>query len=164
MAGAIAFIQQHLEQKDTILAPTIFSLKFPAQMPFQQIEGIKKTQNYNPTVLQTSAFDWAILHKGMMRELGKILPKLALQGFKPVMANEVFVVFSKKPNLSPLSYTSPHVKSLYGGYVKYDLAQRTQGFHRLVGHLKLFAKQKIKPILVDDLRPFYTKHLKKRFK
>lgn len=160
----IEFLQHRLEANDIILAPTIFSLKFSDHMPSQPVEGIKKTQNYNPNVLQSSAFEWAILHKGMAREMGAILPKLALSGFKPVLANEVFVVFSKHTNLPALSYAAPHVKSLYGGYGKYYLAQQTQGFERLLGRLKLFAKQTIKPIYVDDIRPFYAKHLKKRFK
>ncbi|NJR40176.1 MAG: hypothetical protein HC781_16810 [Leptolyngbyaceae cyanobacterium CSU_1_4] len=102
-------------------------------------------RNYNPGLLNSSAFDWAILHKGMKQELGEILFTLLRQQYRPVYANDVFVVFSSDRQLPSLSFTSVHVKSLYIDELKYFLNQLAKPFHPLANQLKFRVKQIIRP-------------------
>ncbi|NJR66593.1 MAG: hypothetical protein HC772_16805 [Leptolyngbyaceae cyanobacterium CRU_2_3] len=52
-----------------------------------------------------------------------LLLKLLTQGFKPVFANEVFVIFTTCKTRPSLAYTSQHVKPLYIDLLKRDLVQ-----------------------------------------
>jgi hypothetical protein len=157
----VDFVQKNIQPHQQVLAPTIFSLKFPDNIPHQDPNLARKTQNYNLLLLESSNFQWAIIHKGMKQELGVILWKLMLQSFSPVMANEVFVIFAKDSDLPALSYTSLHVKPLYAGYIKYYFAQKTKLLRVLIGHLRVFAKQKVWPAYLVNVKPFYVKYFKK---
>ena len=82
----------------------------------------------------------------MMSENGALLGKLAWMGLVPLYANEVFVVFGKnrKGKLAAIAYTSPHVKSLYIGSLKYFWQNPDRPWNQLQTRFKRIAKQNIK--------------------
>jgi Sulfotransferase family len=128
---AADFVQAHLKPQHQILAPTVFRSRFPHHMP-PYIAPPTAMGNYNPNLFSKnspSQFDWAILHKGMMSEVGALLAKLAWRGFTPLYANEVFVVMGR--GQPALSYTTPHVKSLYISYLKYFIRHPNHPWNRL---------------------------------
>lgn len=136
------FVQQHLQPQQQILAPTVFRARFPQHIP-TYTSPLPTLRNYNPSLKE---FHWAILHKGMMSENGALLGKLAWMGLVPLYANEVFVVFGKnrKGKLAAIAYTSPHVKSLYIGSLKYFWQNPDRPWNQLQTRFKRIAKQNIK--------------------
>jgi len=71
---------------------------------------------YDTFLKSSEPIQWVILHKGIKQQMEALLWKLARQGFKPVFADDVFVVFAKNRNdLTGVSYLSPHVRHLYLG-------------------------------------------------
>ena len=136
------FVQQHLQPQQQILAPTVFRARFPQHIP-TYTPPLPTLRNYNPSLKE---FHWAILHKGMMSENGALLGKLAWMGLVPLYANEVFVVFGKnrKGKLAAIAYTSPHVKSLYIGSLKYFWQNPDRPWNQLQTRFKRIAKQNIK--------------------
>jgi hypothetical protein len=126
--AAADFVQQHLKPQEQILAPIVFHSRFPDHMP-SQLAPLETLANYN---LKRSQFEWAILHKGMVAEMGAILAKLAWRGFVPLYANEVFVVMGgKKRGIPAIAYTSPHVKPLYVNYLKSLIHPLRRSWNRL---------------------------------
>lgn len=104
--SAVRFLQDNLKPDDTVTAPLIF------RAPLAQ------------TVVDFDAFvsgkpaQWGVLHKGECDRLDALVPKLFVKGFKPVFANEVFVIFTTRRGLTSLSYLSEHVKPLYADFLK----------------------------------------------
>lgn len=106
----VAFMRQHAQPEMPVVAPIVF-----------------KTQLANPvfgyaTFLKKGGFTWLVLHKGMVESIDTMMFKLVAQGFAPVYANEVFVIFSTQ-KLPKVAYTSPHVKPLYVDYLKRSLSK-----------------------------------------
>jgi hypothetical protein len=142
----VNFVQQHLQPHQQILAPTVFRTCFPQHIP-AYTSPLPNLRNYNPSLRE---FHWAILHKGMMSENGALLGKLAWMGLVPLYANEVFVVFGKAQkarcfaDTARVAYTSPHVKSLYLGSLKYFWQNPDRPWNQLQTRFKRIAKQNIK--------------------
>ena len=141
----VDFVKHHLQSGQQILAPTIFQEQFPTHVPLYRCALPGVIHNYNPELLNSSAFDWAILHKGMKQELGTILATLLRQRYRPVYANDVFVVFSGDRQLPALPSTNVHVKSLYIDGLKHFLNQSVKPFHPLANQLRFKVKQIIRP-------------------
>jgi len=113
----ISYVKQHLQKEEKILAPAVFVLEFCSQMNGQSLTLTGKTSDYG-SIFNDKDFQWVIAHKGVKDEIRSIVPKLIQYRFKPVFANEVFVVFSNQPRLKSVSYTSHHVRSIYTNYLK----------------------------------------------
>jgi len=141
----VDFVRQHLQAGQQILAPTIFQGQFPSNVPSYRCDLPGIIRNYNPELLNNTAFDWAILHKGMKQELGAILTTLLRQQYRPVYANDVFVVFSRDRQMPALALTSIHVKSLYVDWLKYFFSQLVSPFHPFANQLKFKVKQITRP-------------------
>ncbi|WNZ24401.1 sulfotransferase family 2 domain-containing protein [Leptolyngbya sp. NK1-12] len=116
----VAFMRQQAPPEEPVVAPTVFRIQLP-----NPITDYK-------TFLKKGGFPWLILHKGMVETVDTVLFKLIGQGFAPVYANEVFVIFSTHRHLPKLPYTSPHVKPLYVDYLKRQLAKVTKPIWRRV--------------------------------
>jgi hypothetical protein len=141
----VDFVQQHLQSGQQIFAPTIFQEHFPDHVSPDRCTLPGIIRNYDPELLNSTAFDWVILHKGMKSELGAILTHLLRQRYRPVYANEVFVVFSRDRQLPAISFTATHVKSLYIDGFKYFLSQRIKPFQPLIEQLRFRVKQIVRP-------------------
>ena len=104
----IDFLQTHVKPDEAIIAPLLFKIKLS-----QEIHDHSKFLEPDRKGVQ-----WVVIHKGKTDNIGAMLLKLARQGFSPVFANEVFVVFSTDKTLPTESYLSLHVKPLYVDHLK----------------------------------------------
>lgn len=99
---AIEFVQTRLQPDERLVVPIMaFQIKFSGEI-----------YDYETAIAKDIDFQWAILHKGMAKQIVSTTLKLMQRGLKPVFANDVFIVFSNR-SLPRISYLSPHVKSLY---------------------------------------------------
>ncbi len=105
---ALAFLQQHAQPEEPVATLLLFRLHLANPISDYQ------------TWLKKGGFPWVVLHKGMPDWVDMLLPKLAMQGLTPVLANEVFVIFTSH-KLPRVSYANPHVKSLYVDYLRRNL-------------------------------------------
>lgn len=101
----ITFLQAHLDPKDTIIAPLSFQVKLSNLIqPYQAL----KAQN----------IQWVVLQKDQTEQIVSTLLKLLIQGFYPVFANGLFVIFTTRSQLPKVPYTSVDVKPLYVDILK----------------------------------------------
>jgi hypothetical protein len=134
----VAFMRQQAQPEEPVVSPTVFRIQLPNPIT-----------DYR-TFLKKGGFSWLILHKGMLEPIDAMLFKLVGQGFAPVYANEVFVIFSTHKHLPKLAYTSAHVKPLYVDYLKRQLAKATKPIWRQLlsfgqkNQSQVKAKQKFK--------------------
>lgn len=129
--AVIDFLNQHVKPDQQIFAPNKFYLQFPDRMPsLDMIPTV--ASNYSDRWVDTKTFQWVVLHKGMMDEIGGMLIQLAVSKFSPVFANDVFVVFSDQPGLPSLGYRYRHVRSAYVDDLKYHLTQQTETVKKVV--------------------------------
>ncbi|MFM7425075.1 MAG: sulfotransferase family 2 domain-containing protein [Elainella sp.] len=107
---AVAFLQQHCPATDLIASPLVFKIHLP-----------NPVEDYQ-TFTRKGGFPWVVVHKGMPDWVDRMMPSLIRQGLAPVLANEVFVIFSNR-RLPRLSYTHPDVKPLYVDYLRRSLGR-----------------------------------------
>jgi hypothetical protein len=112
------FLLNHIQPQEAIAAPLIF-----------QALLLRSIITYS-SFLTGEPVQWLILHKGNCDRQGSLLFKLMNQGFKPVFANEVFVVFTTRKDVSSLPYTSQHVKPLYIDYLKKNVIRDLKTAYR----------------------------------
>lgn len=101
----ITFLQTHLHPKDAIIAPLSFQVKISNSI-----------QPYE--ALATQNIQWVVLQKDRTEHIGSTLLKLIIQGFHPVFANGLFVIFTTHSQLPKVAYTSVDVKPLYVDILK----------------------------------------------
>lgn len=101
----ITFLQTHLHPKDPIIAPLSFQVKLPN--PIHSYE-----------TLTSQKVQWVVLQKDQTGHIASTLFKLFTQGFYPVFANGLFVVFTTRSQLPKVPYTSIDVKPLYVDILK----------------------------------------------
>ena len=131
-----AFVSEHLKPQERVVAPLMFKVRLSAAI-----------DTYDTFIKSSEPMQWVILHKGIKRQIEALLWKLARQGFKPVFADDVFVVFAKnRHDLAGVSYLSPHVRHLYLG--RYSVQVRS-----------FFAS-----IYEERLRPLYIKYVDRQKK
>lgn len=106
------FLQRYVQPEELLVAPLAFKLHFPTN----------PVADYR-TFLQKGNSAWVVVHKGMVEAVDNLFPKLVAQGFSPVYANEVFVVFTTHRQIPQAGFLSPHVKPLYVDYLKRSLAK-----------------------------------------
>ncbi|MBW4517313.1 MAG: sulfotransferase family protein [Timaviella obliquedivisa GSE-PSE-MK23-08B] len=101
----ISFLQAHLHPKDAIIAPLSFQVKLSNLI--QPNEAIA-AQN----------IQWVVLQKDQTQDIISTLFKLFTQGFHPVFANGLFVIFTTYSQLPKVPYSSIDVKPLYVDILK----------------------------------------------
>lgn len=105
-----SFVKDQIRAGEFVLSPSEFECVFPGHViPYGRVGG--------------RAFQWAIIHKGMLDEAGRGLLSLIDASFTPVFANEVFVAFAKKTEL-PDVRASEHYKALRAGLNKLGAFRR----------------------------------------
>jgi len=107
--AAADYLRQQTQPEETIAAPLIFR----AVLPHVIVN--------HATFLRSKPTPWVVLHKGKSDRTGALLFKFFTQGYRPVFANEVFVIFTTRKDLPRLAYSSAHVKPLYADFFKHDL-------------------------------------------
>lgn len=101
------FVEKRLEPGEKVAAPLAFKARLA-----------REVQDSADFLQDHQAFDWVIIHKSMTDRVMPMLFRLVWNGFGPVFANDVFLIFSKQPGAKRLSYLAPHVRSLYLGRIK----------------------------------------------
>jgi FkbM family methyltransferase len=82
---AQGFLGQHLKPSETLMAPIRLKKKFEHLYPYSHSHGA-----------EVSSFDWLLIHKGMVDKFHRPFLLKAIATFKPVFANEVFVILAKQ--------------------------------------------------------------------
>jgi Sulfotransferase family len=102
----IDFLQKHLQTHEAIVAPLSFQAKLPNPIHSQ---------------INSKTTPWVILQKDQTAHLIPTLFKFLIQGFHPVFANGLFVIFTTHAHLPKVPYTSVDVKPLYVDILKRNL-------------------------------------------
>jgi FkbM family methyltransferase len=102
------FVAAHRHPAESLLAPAAFR---------ERLEAIDAYSLHLETV---DRFLWAIVHKGNLEALPCKLLRSIVRRFKPVFANEVFVVFTRRSALPAIDRSSPHLKAFREGLKAYQ--------------------------------------------
>lgn len=113
----VAFLKQQVQPAESVIAPLVFKVQLPNPI-----------SDYR-TFVKKGGFPWVVVHKGMLEAVDAVVPRLIRQGYRPVFANDVFVVFTQHQQVPQVSFLAPHLKSFYVDYLK-------RGFARTVKPLR----------------------------
>ncbi len=91
---------KHLAPGELVLAPDLFWWRVPDVHRFVRA-------NLDPAL----RYDWVVVHKGEMAAIGHPFLASVAAGMTPVFANEVFVVWSARPDVATVAAESPHLRS-----------------------------------------------------
>ncbi|MBD3882869.1 sulfotransferase family 2 domain-containing protein [Phormidium tenue FACHB-886] len=116
--AAAEFVRDRAKPEEGIAAPLIFRASL-----------LRPISDY-AAFLTEDKIQWVVLHKGRTEKLAGMLAKLFTKGFRPVFANEVFVVFSTRRDGGAIAYSSEHVKPLYVDFLKRTLSGTLKSFYR----------------------------------
>lgn len=100
--AVLAFVQQHRRPGESVMAPDLF------WWGFDRIERYTASFERPPP-----SPDWAILHKGMLGELGEALVRALPRYWRPLFANEVFVVWGRRDDLPALGEDDAHLRAFH---------------------------------------------------
>lgn len=149
------FVQTHIMNGEKLIAPVEFEEKFS-----------KRAYSYSSGFINNSDFQWAIIHKGMINEINHALLKFVTKDFRPVFANEVFVVYSSRRELAEVDRSSPHYISFEKNMNSQKSFKKTllctiSTVKRQIIHAGLSNKEKIKriPFLNNIAKRIYYKML-----
>lgn len=95
------FVKQHLQPGERVLAPPKLRSVFPKCYAYS-----------NAAELAANQFQWVLVHKGKLAAIDSSFLKQTAQQLQPVFANAVFVVFSSRPDITPLISEPAHLDSL----------------------------------------------------
>jgi len=115
--AVIQFLKAHVGKSD-ILAAAAFAEAFPGQV--QPYDSHQKGSKAPPEV------NWAVLHKGQLKQLSIPLLLAIDAHFLPVFANEVFVVFAQDSPCRAVPYDSAHLVAFRQQRAEAILQQWTQ--------------------------------------
>jgi len=102
-AETAQFVRRYCHEGDRLLAPIAFRQEFTHVIPYATASV--------PLLAQVS---WVLIHKGMMDKLNQPVLQAIGEQFKPVFANDVFVVFSNRPDLHFQGKESdPHLQAFW---------------------------------------------------
>lgn len=99
----VEFLNLYVQEDERIAALGEFSKKFP-----KQFCSFMEPFHKNPEV------SWVVIHKGECQNLDSEALKWTVRTLKPVFANQVFVVFSKRDKVPAMSPLATHVLTLSG--------------------------------------------------
>lgn len=98
-SNAKQFVETHKQHGDQVIAPAQFA------SGLSDVATCTYEMSY---VKSIEAFQWIVLHKGMLRKVRHHFLYQTVQHRQPVYANEVFVIFSNSvPNVTPLASANP---------------------------------------------------------
>jgi FkbM family methyltransferase len=131
-SDARGFLQQHVRSEETLIAPVRLKKEFDHVYSYNYSYGSN-----------IDFFDWMLIHKGMIEKINHAFLTTALNTFKPVFANEVFVILAKqdvagaiaspthlKPLLEVLTFSNPQatdrslLKQMKNSLFRDDLSQK----------------------------------------
>jgi Sulfotransferase family len=113
---AVTFLRQYVQPTESVIAPLVF-----------RVQLTNPISDYR-TFVKKGGFPWVVVHKGMLDAVDAIVPKLLMQGYNPVFANEVFVVYTQHQQMQRVHFRTPHLKSFYVDYLKRGLTKTVKPF------------------------------------
>jgi SAM-dependent methyltransferase len=110
---AAQFVARHCRPDDKILAPDIFHILFARIYRYA-----------NTRLLPDMAYDWAVIHKGELGTLSYSFLAALPGSMVPVLANEVFVVWSSRKNAAAatLAASTAHLEPYFDAFARLDPA------------------------------------------
>ncbi len=84
-SDAKGFLRQHVHSGEKLIAPV------PLKKEFDHVYSYSYSYGDN-----VDSFDWMLIHKGMIEKFNPTFLTAAINTFKPVFANEVFVILAKQ--------------------------------------------------------------------
>lgn len=96
------FIQEHAKPEEVFVLPDEFCSFFANAYAYDQILSDDFQQ-----------FDWVLLHKDKLSDLTPQSLSYVCSGLKPVLANEVFVLFSRSQTVPEINRKQPHLRSFW---------------------------------------------------
>jgi FkbM family methyltransferase len=84
-SDAQEFLKRYIKSGETLIAPIRLKKKFEQLYPYSFSHGTT-----------IDFFDWMLIHKGMIEKFDRTFLTTAIARFKPVFANEVFVILAKQ--------------------------------------------------------------------
>jgi FkbM family methyltransferase len=106
-----ALIGDHLQEEDRVIAPLEFGERLPRVVPYR-LSRISSGHD----------FQWVVLHKGLLTHVDRTFLDGVLRDMRPVLANEVFVVYSSREDVPRVDIDDPHVQAL-AGLLPFDSAE-----------------------------------------
>ena len=99
-SDARGFLRQHVHPGEKLIAPVRLKKEFEHFYSYSYSYGC-----------EVEFFDWMLIHKGMVKKFNPAFLATAISTFKPVFANEVFVILAKQDLVGAIA--SPiHLKPL----------------------------------------------------
>lgn len=98
-ASAADFVRSHVKDGEQVIAPPEFE------------EIIEHPVHSIPSGASLRGFNWAVIHKGRIEERSRTALKQIRKDWRPVFANEVFVVFSTEGGIPAIDRNSPNLRS-----------------------------------------------------
>jgi SAM-dependent methyltransferase len=99
---AADLLDEQRQSGESVLAPDLF---------WWRVHDIHRFVRANLDVGQ--GYDWVVLHKGEMEAIGSPFLTSVAATMTPVLANEVFVVWSFRPDAPRIPDTSPHLEAFH---------------------------------------------------
>ena len=118
---AANFVASKRSSAEQVLAPALFQ---------QRLEGVC---SYSLNLETADRFSWIVLHKGKLEALRCDLLQSIIRRFKPVFANEVFVIFTRQKAIAAIARNSPHFKSFQSDLKAYQKRQERSIHFKLKG-------------------------------
>ncbi|GAB4227017.1 MAG: hypothetical protein Kow00121_55550 [Elainellaceae cyanobacterium] len=107
---AIGFLEQQLKPTERIAAPIEFVEKYPEQF-------CAYTQSFR----RQAGLAWVVVHKGSIAEVDDASLDWITRKFKPVFANEVFVIFSNRRDCPKISIRLIHLRAFWRSWLELKL-------------------------------------------
>lgn len=96
------FVAEHIGPGESVLAPDIFWWRF------------ERIARYCNTALRPhERYDWAVLHKGELERIERGFLSALPASMRPVFANEVFVVWTRRPGPASVAVADPHLAAYF---------------------------------------------------
>ena len=96
----VDFLKRHHEPGESIIAPDEFIEEFPEVLTYAATFAARE-----------KASPWSVIHKGMLDRINRDFLTDSKTAGKPVFANEVFIVFTRKEECPDFNTGSPHYAS-----------------------------------------------------
>lgn len=123
------FMNSHIQEEDVVVAPTEFKELFE-----------KNVIDHYVTYIIQKNIDWAIVHKGMMKDIDYALIEHVNKYLVPVYANDVFVIFSNNKKLSKVDHMSPHIRAYWKTCKQYNGIMKKLKAKIILKYKNLFLK------------------------
>jgi len=98
--SAVRMVGENIREGEKLIGPARFGMAFPGM-----------TYPYSRTMPPDPDIRWAVIHKDLVTKIDFHFFEQIMETMKPVFANEIFIIFSSRPELIELDKDSLYYKS-----------------------------------------------------